>query len=127
MQSALIIGALLGFSPLPAGRQRLTGHCVMSASPPSPPERTAAEALEAANAKLEELNEVGKAPRSWADLGLPPEPDATPEVPAFLTIAPAVLGVLSVSLLLLNNAGLFGEGPDLDQWAEQFVEQANSL
>ena len=79
-------------------------------------------ALQAASDKLEELNsvEAKSAPTSWADLGLPPEPDNGPEVPAFLSVAPAVIGGFSVLLFLLNSVGLFGEGPDLDALAEEW-------
>ena len=44
-------------------------------------------ALARAEAKLEDLNKVEKAPTSWADLGLPPEPDPGPEIPAALSVA----------------------------------------
>ena len=84
--------------------------------------RTAAEVLAAADAKLEELNKVGSAPASWADLGLPPEPEAPPAVPAALAYGPPVLLVFAALLFTMNNAGFFGDGPtaeDLDRFAEQ--------
>ena len=80
-------------------------------------------AIEKAEEKLETLNEVGGrsgSPSSWADLGLPTEPVPEVEIPAILQFAPAVLGVFSVLLFLLNGVGLFGEGPDLDALAEEW-------
>lgn len=90
---------------------------------PTPAPKSAREALEAAEAKLEELNKVDdkSAPASWADLGLPSTPQTEyPTVPAFLQQAPLVIGVFSVLLFGLNQAGLFGEGPDLDALAEEW-------
>jgi len=80
------------------------------------------QALEAANAKLEALNEVGKAPTSWADLGLPSKPPEPPAVPAFVSAAPLVLGGFSVLLFALNAVGLFGDGPDLDKLVDEWAQ-----
>lgn len=76
--------------------------------------------LDAANNKLEEINEVQKAPTSWADMGLPKEPERAPEVPFFVSIAPLVVGGFSVLLFLLNAVGVFGDGPDLDALVEEW-------
>ena len=95
--------------------------------PPASSPKSALEALEAANDKLEELNKVDKAPASWADLGLPRTEVPEPEIPAVLSIAPLVLGVLSVTSLLLNNAGFFGEGPDLDELAKSLESSVDAL
>ena len=81
---------------------------------------SAKEALRAAEDKLEALNAVEKAPTSWADAGLPPEPPPPPAVPAFVSLAPLVVGGFSLTLFLLNGIGLFGEGPDLDKLAEEW-------
>ena len=91
--------------------------------PPSPEEKAkAAAALEAAEKKLEQLNEIDPkgAPTSWADLGLPAEPVAGPEVPAALQVAPLVLGAVSIILFILNGIGAFGDGPDLDALVEEW-------
>ena len=108
---------------------RRAANCVLLDDPsqPSGKPASASDALEAANAKLEELNAVDKAPSSWADLGLPQSTVPEPEIPAFLNIAPAVLGVLSVTSLLLNNAGVFGEGPDLDEFAKNLEDSVAAL
>jgi hypothetical protein len=76
--------------------------------------------LEAANAKLESLNEVEKAPASWADLGLPDKGPAPPAVSPLVSAAPLVVGAFSVLLFLLNAVGLFGDGPDLDALVEEW-------
>ena len=78
------------------------------------------EKLMDAEDKLEELNAIEKAPASWADLGLPPEAPPPPAIPAFLSVAPAVVGGFSVLLYILNAVGLFGEGPDLDALVEEW-------
>jgi hypothetical protein len=83
--------------------------------------RAAEYALRKAEEKLEELNKVdGKAPSSWADLGLPPEAEPAPAIPQLLQVAPLVLGGFSVLLFLLNAVGLFGDGPDLDALVEEW-------
>lgn len=81
---------------------------------------SAAAALRAAEDKLEELNAVEKAPASWADLGLPPEAPPPPAIPAWLSVAPAVIGGFSVLLFTLNALGLFGDGPDIDALVEEW-------
>jgi len=84
------------------------------------PAKTPQEALKDAEAKLEMLQESNEAPKSYADLGLKPEVPEPPAVPAFVTAAPPVLIAFSAALVLLNNFGAFGEGPDMDaiiEWA----------
>ncbi len=56
-------------------------------------------------------------PTSWASLGEDKAGPETIEVPAFLQIAPALLGIFSVTIFIANSAGVFGEGPDLDKLA----------
>lgn len=95
---------------------------------PSPDERKAAkDALEAANAKLEALNAIGQAPKSWADLGTPQKLDREIEVPGFLNWLPGVIGTLSVITLLLNNAGVFGNGPSIDELNRMAEDFSNSV
>ena len=45
------------------------------------------------------------------------EPLAQPAVPSWLSIAPPVIGSISLILFVLNSQGVFGEGPDLDALA----------
>lgn len=81
----------------------------------------AAAALERANKKLEELNKVEKlAPTSWADLGVPPEPEPENPLNGILGVAPLVLLFFSVATYLLNQSGAFGEGPDVDALVEEW-------
>ena len=56
-------------------------------------------------------------PTSWASLGEDKAGPETIEVPAFLQIAPALLGIFSVTIFIANSAGVFGEEPDLDKLA----------
>jgi hypothetical protein len=60
------------------------------------------------------------APKSWADLGLPPEAPEPPAISPLLSVAPVLLGVFSVGLYLLNQAGLFGDGPDVEALVEEW-------
>lgn len=95
---------------------------------PTPDERKSAkDALEAANAKLEALNAIGQAPKSWADLGTPQKLDREIEVPGFLNWLPGVIGTLSVITLLLNNAGVFGSGPSIDELNRMAEDFSNSV
>ena len=119
------------WAPCPLLATRGAPRAVLIASEGGPPMSRADElaakeasrqALEAANAKLEALNEVGKAPTSWADLGLPSKPPEPPAVPAILSAAPLVLGGFSVLLFTLNALGLFGDGPDLDKLVEEWSQ-----
>ena len=127
----LSISPLLAYQPPLVARPRASA--LRRTMPPllqqSPYEKEQARkaeakaAIEKAEEKLETLNEVGGrsgSPSSWADLGLPTEPVPEVEIPAILQFAPAVLGVFSVLLFLLNGVGLFGEGPDLDALAEEW-------
>ena len=100
--------------------------------PPPPPPRLTLEqqrqqkeatkaALERAANKLEELNEVpGEAPKSWADLGLPPPPPPEPLINPLLSVAPLFLGAFSVGLFLLNQIGAFGDGSDIEALVEEW-------
>ena len=81
------------------------------------------EALAEAAAKLEQLEERFEAPKSYADLGLKSEVPEPPQVPGFITAAPPILIAFAGVLVVLNNLGTFGEGPDLDA----FVQWADSL
>jgi hypothetical protein len=121
---SLVLTTALAFQPhapsvLPA-TPRQSVRCVrMQQSEDS--KRAAEYALRKAEEKLEELNKVdGKAPSSWADLGLPPEAEPAPAIPQLLQVAPLVLGGFSVLLFLLNAVGLFGDGPDLDALVEEW-------
>ncbi len=78
--------------------------------------------LRAAEEKLERLQEQDNAPKSWADLGLPPEPEPPPAVPAVLQWAPLAVGGFALGLFALNAIGVFGEGPDLDAWVNEMSE-----
>ena len=125
MLAVALCASALSFSPHPLPASCLVGgRCVRVAmsTPSPPPERSAQELLDAANEKLEKLNEVDQAPKSWADLGLPPKPPQEPAIPAALSILPPVLGGTSVLMLLLNKYGVFGEGPDLDALAESLSQ-----
>ena len=97
-------------------------------SPPPPPDSSssAQEALEAAEAKLEALNEVGAAPKSWGDLGNPQAPPTQVEVPAFLSWLPGVLGGGAFITLLLNQFGVFGSGPTVEELNE-FAERLSNM
>ena len=132
LASALLVATTLAWQPpamLPATRHREARRSIsIVAAARDPPKSFAqqkAEAeesrriLEAAEDKLDALNEVGKAPTSWADAGLPPEAPAPPAVPAFVSAAPLVVGGFSLLLFTLNAVGLFGEGPDLDALVEE--------
>ena len=80
--------------------------------------KTPEEALKEAELKLEQLQETNEAPKSFADLGLPPEAEAPPAVPAVLSYAPPALIAFSLFLVVLNNLGTFGSGPDVDALLE---------
>ena len=54
-------------------------------------------------------------PVSYASLGENKPAKDVPSVPFALQVAPAVLGIFSVIVFILNSGGLFGDGPDLDQ------------
>lgn len=139
---SVLLASPVAFSPqlsLAAREQHMVSPCLraslLTLQQREPPksfaqqqaDKAAAEAaLEAANAKLEELNKVEKlAPKSWADLGVPPEPEPENPLSGALSIAPLVLGALSVGLFLLNNLGTFGEGPDLDALVEEWSRTDN--
>jgi len=100
-------------------RGRRAGRCVAEEQgqppPPPPVPKTVRDALDAAEKRLAE------APYSWADLANPRKEPEPPEVPALLSLAPAILGVFSVILFVLNTFGVFGEGPDLDKLAEDIA------
>ena len=53
-------------------------------------------------------------PTTYASLGERKEAQEAPSVPGWLQVAPALLGISSVIIFILNSGGLFGEGPDLD-------------
>eukprot|EP00322_Chrysochromulina_rotalis_P003814 CAMPEP_0115852764 /NCGR_PEP_ID=MMETSP0287-20121206/13162_1 /TAXON_ID=412157 /ORGANISM="Chrysochromulina rotalis, Strain UIO044" /LENGTH=101 /DNA_ID=CAMNT_0003306831 /DNA_START=66 /DNA_END=371 /DNA_ORIENTATION=+ len=84
-------------------------------------------ALEAAENKLEELNAVGAAPSSWADLGNPQDLSPQLEVPAFLNWLPGVLGGFAFITLLLNQFGVFGAGPSVDELNEMADRWSQSM
>ncbi|KAL1510776.1 hypothetical protein AB1Y20_007062 [Prymnesium parvum] len=120
----LQVVAALNAPPHPLMRVR--GHavrCAIVACEPPQPARTPAEALKVAEAKLEQLQQTNEAPRSFAELGQKPEVVEAPSVPGFVTAAPPFLIALAAALIVLNNFGAFGTGPDL----EAFVEWADSL
>ena len=74
--------------------------------------------LDAADNKLDSLNKVEKlAPTSFADLGTPlaAEPDPMADVPGWLSVAPQIIGGFSVTLFLLNQFGVFGSGPSMEE------------
>lgn len=78
-------------------------------------------ALDRANDKLDSLNQVEKlAPTSWGDAGLPLEAPPDVGVPGWLTTLPNVIAVFALGLFLLNQLGIFGEGPDIDALAEEW-------
>ena len=54
---------------------------------------------------------------TYASLGENKPAPQEPAVPFALQVAPAVLGVGAALVFVLNTAGVFGEGPDLDELA----------
>ena len=123
LQLSAVAGLLLpSATPTNAMKRVRSGVIVASEGGAPGPKKTPEEALQEAALKLEKLQETNEAPKSFADLGLKPEVPDQPEVPGFITAAPPVLIAFSAALVVLNNLGTFGDGPDLDA----FVEWANS-
>ena len=128
--SLMLLVALLAAPSAAYARPVIRSFCgrALTMQAPRPDDDASAkQALEAANAKLEELNAVGSAPSSWADLGNPQVPVANAEVPAFLAWLPGVLGFFAFITLFLNQMGVFGSGPSVDELNQMADDFAASL
>lgn len=94
--------------------------------PPEPPAPSPARKLtpqEAIAAAEEKLANAPSTFNNWTESEQPP-PVSGPLSADQLDLinkAPLVLGGLSLALFVFNTIGLFGEGPDLDQLADDLV------
>ncbi len=103
------------FGTSPTNLQTSRASVTLVEEPTAPPKKTLEQALKEADDRLKD------APLSYADLAYQNE-DKTPppvEIPLALSVAPAALGIFSVTLFLLNQAGSFGDGEQLLEWVDE--------